>query len=156
MDNLTNWYIRRSRKRFWKTENDGDKLQAYETLNHVLVEATKVISPFMPFISEYMYKNLTGNESVHLTDFPTFDPKSINEQLNSDTDTIQKIITLGLAWRANNKMRVRQPLQSITVTQVFDDFFTEILKEELNVKEVRVVDGSSLAKQVCMPNGRAI
>lgn len=156
MDNLTNWYIRRSRKRFWKTENDGDKLQAYETLNHVLVEATKVISPFMPFISEYMYKNLTGNESVHLTDFPTFDPKSINEQLNSDTDTIQKIITLGLAWRANNKMRVRQPLQSITVTQVFDDFFTEILKEELNVKEVKVVDGNSLAQQICKPNGRAI
>ena len=156
MDNLTNWYIRRSRKRFWKTENDGDKLQAYETLNYVLVETTKVLAPFMPFISEHMYKNLTGNESVHLTDFPSFDASVINEQLNSDTDTIQKIITLGLAWRANNKLRVRQPLQSITVTQVFDDFFTEILKEELNVKEVRVVDGSSLAKQVCMPNGRII
>jgi isoleucyl-tRNA synthetase len=59
MDNLTNWYVRRSRKRFWKTENDGDKLQAYETLNYVLVETTKVLAPFMPFISEYMYKNLT-------------------------------------------------------------------------------------------------
>ena len=156
MDNLTNWYIRRSRKRFWKTENDGDKLQAYETLNYVLVETTKVLAPFMPFISEYMYKNLTGNESVHLTDFPTFDASSIDERLNSDTDTIQKIITLGLAWRANNKIRVRQPLQSITVTQVFDDFFTEILKEELNVKEVKVVDGNSLAQQICKPNGRAI
>lgn len=156
MDNLTNWYIRRSRKRFWKTENDGDKLQAYETLNYVLVETTKVLAPFMPFISEYMYKNLTWGESVHLTDFPTFDANSIDEKLNTDTDTIQKIITLGLAWRANNKIRVRQPLQSISVTEKFDDFFTEILKEELNVKEVKVVDGNSLAKQICKPNGRAI
>lgn len=156
MDNLTNWYIRRSRKRFWKTENDGDKLQAYETLNYVLVETTKVLAPFMPFVSEYMYKNLTGNKSVHLTDFPTFDASKIDEKLNEDTDTIQKIITLGLAWRANNKIRVRQPLQSISVTSEFSEFFTEILKEELNVKEVKVVDGNSLAKQICKPNGRAI
>ena len=156
MDNLTNWYIRRSRKRFWKSENDGDKLQAYETLNYVLVETTKVLAPFMPFISEYMYKNLTKDESVHLTDFPVFDGSKIDEKLNWDTDTIQKIITLGLAWRANNKIRVRQPLQSISVTEKFDDFFVDILKEELNVKEVKVVDGNSLAKQICKPNGRAI
>lgn len=156
MDNLTNWYIRRSRKRFWKTENDGDKLQAYETLNYVLVETTKIIAPFMPFISEHMYKNLTGDTSVHLTDFPTFDSTLIDEKLNSDTATIQKIITLWLAWRANNKLRVRQPLQSISITEQYDDFFTEILKEELNVKEVKVVDGNSLARQICKPNGRAI
>lgn len=82
MDNLTNWYIRRSRKRFWKSENDGDKTQAYETLNYVLVETTKVLAPFMPFISEYMYKNLTKDESVHLTDFPVFDGSKIDEKLN--------------------------------------------------------------------------
>ncbi len=156
MDNLTNWYIRRSRKRFWKTENDGDKLQAYETLNFVLVETTKIIAPFMPFISEYMYKDLTWDKSVHLTDFPTFDSNLIDEKLNTHTAKIQKIITLGLAWRANNKLRVRQPLKSITITETFDNYYIDIIKEELNVKEVLVVDGNTLAKQVCKPNGRAI
>lgn len=156
MDNLTNWYIRRSRKRFWKSENDGDKLQAYETLYFTLVELTKIIAPFMPFISEFMYKDLTWEKSVHLTDFPTYDEKLINEKLNNDTDKVQKIITLGLAWRANNKVRVRQPLNSITITEKLDEYYTEIIKEELNVKEVFVVDGNSLAKQICKPNGRAI
>jgi isoleucyl-tRNA synthetase len=70
MDNLTNWYIRRSRKRFWKSENDGDKTQAYNTLYEVLIELSKVIAPFMPFVSEHIYKELSGNKSVHLTSFP--------------------------------------------------------------------------------------
>lgn len=156
MDNLTNWYIRRSRKRFWKSESDTDKSQAYETLYYVLVETTKIIAPFMPFISEYMYKNLTGHTSVHLTDFPTYNSSFVDEKLNADTAKIQKIITLGLAWRANNKLRVRQPLATLSVTEAFDSYYIEILKEELNVKEVLVVDGNTLAKQVCKPNGRAI
>jgi len=74
MDNLTNWYIRRSRKRFWKSENDGDKIEAYNTLNEVLVELSKVISPFMPFVSEYIFKELTGKQSVHLELFPETNP----------------------------------------------------------------------------------
>jgi isoleucyl-tRNA synthetase len=156
MDNLTNWYIRRSRKRFWKSESDTDKNQAYETLTYILVETTKIIAPFMPFISEHMYKNLTGSTSVHLTDFPTYNADMIDEKLNADTLKVQQIITLGLAWRANNKFRVRQPLNSITVTEEFDNYYIEILKEELNVKQVLVVDGNTLAKQVCKPNGRAI
>ncbi len=156
MDNLTNWYIRRSRKRFWKSENDGDKLEAYETLYTALVELTKIIAPFMPFISEHIYKELTWNKSVHLTDFPKYDATLIDEKLNSDTDKVQKVITLGLAWRANQKIRVRQPLKSITITDTLDDYNIEIIKEELNVKEVLVVDGNTLAKQICKPNGRAI
>jgi len=156
MDNLTNWYIRRSRKRFWKSENDGDKLEAYETLYEALVELTKIIAPFMPFISEHMYKELTGKQSVHLEDFPKYDSSLIDEKLNSDTDKVQKIITLGLAWRANQKIRVRQPLKSITITDTLDDYNIEIIKEELNVKEVLVVDWNTLAKQICKPNGRAI
>jgi len=156
MDNLTNWYIRRSRKRFWKSENDGDKLQAYETLYYTLVEATKIIAPFMPFMSEYMYKNLTSWESVHLDMFPTADEKLIDTQLSEDTTKVQNIITLGLAWRANNKVRVRQPLQSITITTELPEYFKDILKEELNVKEVLIVDGSSIAGKICKPNGRLI
>jgi isoleucyl-tRNA synthetase len=94
MDNLTNWYVRRSRKRFWKSENDSDKIEAYETLYYVLVELTKVIAPFMPFISEYIFKELTGKKSVHLEDYPKYNPKLIDEKLNADTDKTQKIISL--------------------------------------------------------------
>ena len=94
MDNLTNWYIRRSRKRFWKSENDGDKMEAYETLYEVLVTLTKVMAPFTPFITEEMYKSLTGKESVHLEDFPVADASLIDSQLNADMDLCQKIINL--------------------------------------------------------------
>ena len=156
MDNLTNWYIRRSRKRFWKSENDWDKLEAYETLHYTLVELSKIIAPFMPFVSEHIFKNLTWKQSVHLEDFPIYDKKLIDKKLNSDTDKIQKIITLWLAFRANHKIRVRQPLQSITITDEIDDYNVDIIKEELNVKEVLVVDWNTLAKQICKPNGRAI
>ena len=156
MDNLTNWYIRRSRKRFWKSENDWDKLQAYETLYFALVELTKILAPFMPFLSENIFKNLTWKESVHLEDFPIYNKNLIDLELNETTDKVQKIINLWLAWRANQKIRVRQPLQSITITQSFEKYYNEIIKEELNVKEVLVVDGSSLAKRICKPNWRNI
>lgn len=156
MDNLTNWYIRRSRKRFWKSENDWDKLQAYETLYFALVELTKILAPFMPFVSENIFKNLTWKESVHLENFPIYNKNLIDLELNETTDKVQKIINLWLAWRANQKIRVRQPLQSITITQSFEKYYNEIIKEELNVKEVLVVDGSSLAKRICKPNWRNI
>lgn len=156
MDNLTNWYIRRSRKRFWKSENDSDKLQAYETLYLVLVEFTKILAPFMPFISEYIFKNLTWKESVHLEDFPVYDKNLIDLELNEKTETVQKIINLWLSFRANQKIRVRQPLKSIKITESLEDYYNEIIKEELNVKEIIVVDGSTLAKKICKPNWRNI
>ena len=156
MDNLTNWYIRRSRKRFWKSENDWDKLQAYETLYFALVELTKILAPFMPFVSENIFKNLTWKESVHLEDFPIYNKNLIDLELNETTDKVQKIINLWLAWRANQKIRVRQPLQSITITQSFEKYYNEIINEELKVKEVLVVDGRSLAKRICKPNWRNI
>lgn len=156
MDNLTNWYIRRSRKRFWKTENDSDKLEAYETLYFTLVETCKIIAPFMPFVSEYIYKNLTWNESVHLCDFPKYDSSLINLELNSETEKVQKIITLWLACRANNKIRVRQPLKYIKIINKIDNYFEEILKEELNVKEVKIFSEDEKPKKICKPNGRTI
>lgn len=115
MDKLTNWYIRRSRKRFWKSENDGDKMQAYETLYEVLITLTQVIAPFTPFVAEEIYKNLTENESVHLTDFPQANKNLIDTKLNEDMDLCQKIINLGLSLRTAQKIRVRQPLQSISI-----------------------------------------
>jgi hypothetical protein len=94
----------------------------------------------MPFLSDYIFKNLTEKESVHLEDFPIYDKNLIDLELNKNTDTVQKIINLGLSWRANQKIRVRQPLKSIKITENLDDYYIEIIKEELNVKEVFVVD----------------
>ncbi len=156
MDKLTNWYIRRSRKRFWKSENDIDKIQAYETLHEVLVELTKVIAPFMPFISEHIYKNLTGNKSLHLDSFPNPVDSFILENLNQDMDMCQKIINLWLAWRQNHSIRVRQPLSNISIWEKLDDYYIEIIKEELNVKEVIILEPSKIAKKICKPNGRII
>ncbi len=154
MDNLTNWYIRRSRKRFWKTENDWDKLEAYETLYYTLVEVSKIIAPFMPYVSEHIYKNLTWELSVHLTDFPKYDSKLIDLELNTDTEKVQKIITLWLAARANSKIRVRQPLNSIQITEELNGYYKEIIKEELNVKNVFIFD--TMPEKICKPNGRTI
>ena len=99
MDNLTNWYIRRSRKRFWKSENDMDKLEGYETLYEVLTTLCKVIAPFMPFVSEHIYRNLTGRKSVHLEAFPIHVPGLVIKSMNEQFDTTAELINLGLAWR---------------------------------------------------------
>jgi isoleucyl-tRNA synthetase len=156
MDSLTNWYIRRSRKRFWKSENDGDKLEAYETLNFVLIEFSKVIAPFMPFVSEYIFKELTKKESVHLDYYPEFNENLIDKDLNKDMETTRNIITLGLAARANAKIRVRQPLSYVKIGTNLSDYYKEIIKEELNVKEIKVFDESEMPKKICKPNGRDI
>ncbi len=156
MDLLTNWYIRRSRKRFWKSENDTDKLEAYHTLHYILVNISKIISPFMPFVSEEIYKNLTWNESVHLSIYPANIEAFIDEELNKDMDKTKKIINLWLAWRVNHKIRVRQPLSNITIAEELNSYYEEIIKEELNVKTVLYTDWNNLAKQVCKPNWRLI
>lgn len=143
VDNLSNWYIRRSRKRFWKSENDDDKNNAYQDLHYVLVTLSKVMAPFTPFIAEEMYKNLTGEESVHLVDFPFTNEKLIDEKLNKNMSDLRKIITLGLQDRAKNGIRVRQPLRRVILGQkyarVFDELINKpewnsILMEELNIK----------------------
>lgn len=156
MDNLTNWYVRRSRKRFWWTGMDSDKEEAYNTLYEVLVETTKLIAPYMPFVSEYIFKNLTGKESVHLELYPVKNPSFILKDLSESTKEVQDIITLGLAARANAKIRVRQPLEYIKITQKLDRYFEEILCEELNVKEIKVFSQEEIPSQICKPNARLI
>jgi len=137
VDNLSNWYIRRSRKRFWKSENDADKNNAYETLHYILITIAKVIAPFTPFIAEEMYKNLTGEESVHLVDFPVADEKLIDEKLNSEMKKVRDVISEGLQQRALNKLKVRQPLASATIKQEVENAeLIEIMQEELNVKNI--------------------
>ncbi len=142
IDNLSNWYIRRSRKRFWKSENDADKDFAYQTLHTVLVELSKLMAPFTPFMSEEIYRNLVsssqstvhGEESVHLADFPVADESLIDEKLNEDMELVRFIVTEGLRSRAEHKIKVRQPLKSVTARPIRIEL-QEMVKEELNVKE---------------------
>jgi len=143
IDELSNWYIRRSRKRFWKSEDDGDKNDAYQTLHYVLVELAKIMAPFTPFISEDIYKNLTGGESVHLVDFPAADESLIDESLNEKMESTRNIITEALQLRAKNSIKVRQPLSELIITNYeMQEDFMEIMKEEVNVKNVIIKIGS--------------
>jgi isoleucyl-tRNA synthetase len=137
VDNLSNWYIRRSRKRFWKSEDDNDKEQAYQTLYTVLVTLSKLMAPFTPFLSEEMYKNLTGEESVHLVEYPEADESLIDEKLNEEMKFVRLVVTVGLQLRSQENIKVRQPLSELRITECqLQNEMEEILKEELNVKKV--------------------
>ncbi len=136
-DDLSNWYIRRSRKRFWKSENDGDKENAYQTLYDVLTTLSKLMAPFTPFITEEIYKNLTGEESVHLADYPESDEKLIDKELAQKMEAVRKIVEAGLAERNENGIKVRQPLESLTYGgKKLEEDLEAIISEEVNVKEV--------------------
>jgi isoleucyl-tRNA synthetase len=141
IDNLSNWYVRRSRKRFWKSENDGDKSQAYETLHHVLVELAKLMAPFTPFVAEEIYKNLTNSESVHLADFPMADEKLIDEELNEKMQLTRRFVKLGLAARAKVGIKVRQPLSELKINEDVGGDLGELIKEEVNVKKLSFSGG---------------
>ncbi len=146
VEELTNWYVRRSRRRFW-SDDARDKTAGYDTLFTVLVKLSQALAPFIPFVTEEVYRNLStltpgAPESVHLTDYPVADPKLTDTQLERDMALIMKVVGLGRSLRAQEKMKVRQPLSSITViTRNGDD--ARVLREhgshimeELNVKEV--------------------
>ncbi len=140
LDGLNNWYIRRNRRRFWRSELDVDKKSAYETLHEVLVTMTKLLAPLCPFITEHLYQNLMNTtDSVHLTDFPTVNKKLINLDVNQKMADLQALTNLGLAIRGREKIRVRQPLRSATITLLLDESARETLAEELNVKEIHSV-----------------
>lgn len=156
MDNLTNWYVRRSRKRFWWEEMTKDKKEAYETLYEVLVEVSKIIAPYMPFISEKIYKELTKNESVHLELFSSKNPWFIFDDLTKNTSVVQEIIALWFQARSNAKIRVRQPLKYIKITQKLDKYFEDIIKDELNVKEILNFKEGEIPSQICKPNAKLI
>ena len=147
VDNLSNWYIRRSRKRFWKSEDDGDKEDAYTTLYEVLTTFSKAMAPFMPFLSEEIYRNLTGKPSVHLADFPEADSERIDSDLNKAMQATRVLVTEGLKLRADAKIKVRQPLGAVRIkNQELGEELQEILREELNVKNVLV--DASLSQEI--------
>jgi isoleucyl-tRNA synthetase len=147
LDKLSNWYIRRSRRRFWKSENDTDKDQAYATLYDVLVKLSQVMAPLMPFVAETVYKNLTQKESVHLTDFPKWEKSLIDESLLEKMALARRSVTLALAIRAKEKIKARKPLLRMFVSikaLAEDKEIAKIIAEEVNVKEVFFREKESL------------
>jgi len=146
VEDLTNWYIRRSRRRFWKSTNDGDKLCAYRTLRYVLVQLAKVAAPFTPFIAEEIYRNLKGAsdpESVHLCDFPAANDAARQPALEKAMADVQQVVELGRRLRADNDLKVRQPLSKIKIAgvdgAVKDEALRALVQDELNVKEVELI-----------------
>lgn len=146
IDDLSNWYVRRGRKRFWKSENDSDKRHAYRTLYRVLTDVSKIIAPFMPFIAEEIYTNLTQEESVHLADYPVASKATGDEDLIARMRDVRETVTEGLMIRSKAKIKVRQPLRSATIPQEFGEDFRDILKEELNVREIKT--DASIGKRI--------
>ncbi len=163
VDNLSNWYIRRSRRRFWKSDNDQDKTQAYNTLYIVLTEFCKIIAPFTPFIADGIYSNLTNQESVHLCDWPTVNEAYHRPELNEKTQLIRQVVSLGHNIRAKENLKVRQPLGTIEVVVANKNQEKEILAqqevilEELNIKNLILSDDvSEKVKLVVKPNARVL
>ncbi len=163
IDSLTNWYIRRSRRRFWKSDSDEDKNEAYGTLYYCLVKLSQIIAPFTPYISEEIYTNLTGKESVHLSDWPQFDKSKIDIPLNDEMRTVQLIVNLGHSLRAKKKIKVRQPLAKVKialpegVSESLLDDQKEVILEELNVKDLELMsDGTDMVEMHVTVNAKLL
>ncbi len=149
IDELSNWYIRRNRRRFWKSENDSDKAAAYQTLYEALTTLARLLAPFTPFLAEFMYQNLVRSvdaeaaESVHLTDYPVADAASIDESLSLDMSAVLEIVTAGHAARQEAAIKVRQPLPALLVHARDPEMLQSVLRlqdqilDELNVKAIQ-------------------
>ena len=149
LDDASNWYVRRSRRRFWKSEDDGDKNDAYRTLHYVLVRLSYMLAPFTPFLAEELYHNLTGdNESIHLKDW--MPAGEIDSSMLRDMNALRTAVNDGLSKRASEGIKVRQPLASVKLINTISQdtpaevvqFLIDIAKDELNVKSVEIVTDS--------------
>lgn len=149
LDDASNWYVRRSRRRFWKSEDDGDKNDAYRTLHYVLVRLSYMLAPFTPFLAEELYHNLTGdNESIHLKDW--MPAGEIDNSMLRDMNALRTAVNDGLSKRASEGIKVRQPLASVKLINTISQdtpaevaqFLIDIAKDELNVKSVEIVTDS--------------
>ena len=145
-EDLSNWYIRRNRNRFWASSLDDSKKAVYMTTYEVLVGLCKICAPIIPYVTEEIYKNLTNEESVHLTDFPEVNESFIDEKLETKMDLVRDLISIGRNVREETKIKVRQPLNDILLDgkneSVISDL-TELIKEELNVKNIEFVKNLS-------------
>ena len=149
LDDASNWYVRRSRRRFWKSEDDGDKNDAYRTLHYVLVRLSYMLAPFTPFLAEELHHNLTGdNESIHLKDW--LPAGEIDNSMLRDMNALRTAVNDGLSKRASEGIKVRQPLASVKLVNTISQdtpaevaqFLIDIAKDELNVKSVEIVTDS--------------
>ncbi|MBO0686940.1 MAG: class I tRNA ligase family protein, partial [Candidatus Dormibacteraeota bacterium] len=144
VDELSNWYVRRSRRRFWKSDSDTDKLAAYQTLYETLVTVVRLLAPFTPFLAEAVHRNLCRGESVHLADFPVPDLEARDVSLEEEMVQAREAVAAGLAARDRARLKVRQPLRSVTLAHEFQADVAAIVREELNVKQVLVGDEFTL------------
>ncbi len=150
IDDLSNWFVRRSRRRFWKSESTKDKNEAYATLHYVLSYMALILAPFVPFLAEELWQNMMGGESVHLLDWP--EAGEIDAEALKNMADCREIITEGLALRMAKddgfgQIKVRQPLASLTYSgEQLDEFYENIITEEVNVKEVKYGEQTKLDK----------
>jgi isoleucyl-tRNA synthetase len=168
LDDLSNWYVRRSRRRFWRGQLDADKRAAYATLYHVLVKLAKLIAPITPFVTEVMYQNLVRQVqpnafvSVHMTYYPVADRAAIDETLLAQMNLARTIASLGLSARGNANLKVRQPLARALAfiglhQEILSDELVEIVKDELNVKAlVMTQEEGSIVKYRVLPDNKLL
>ena len=148
VDDMSNWYVRRSRERFWAKGMETDKVNAYMTLYTALVTVSKAAAPMIPFMTEEIYQNIvvkvdpTAPESIHLCDFPKVDEAKIDPELERDMDEVLKVVVLGRACRNKANIKNRQPIAKmyIKAPQTLPEYFTDIIRDELNVKAVAFTD----------------
>ena len=148
VDDMSNWYVRRSRERFWAKGMEQDKINAYMTLYTALVTVSKVAAPMIPFMTEQIYQNLVGSidasapESIHLCDFPTVKEEFIDAELEANMDHVLKLVVMGRACRNTSNIKNRQPIGQMFVKAGFElpEFYQEIVADELNVKNVKFTE----------------
>ena len=159
-DDLSNWYIRRNRNRFWGSEMNDSKKSVYITTYEILVGLAKMIAPIVPYLSDEIYVNLTNEESVHLGDFPTYDEKLINKELEVQMDLVRDLISIGRNIRENKNIKVRQPLSEILLNGKLKktiDNLDSLIKEELNVKDLTYIkDLSKYMNFIVKPNFKEV
>ena len=139
-EDLSNWYIRRARRRFYAEQMDDDKKAVYSTTYEILTGLARIIAPVAPFISDEMYIDLTGEESVHLAAFPKADETLLDAGLEERMDLVRKIVTMGRGVREKTRIKVRQPLSELLVDGAYEEkigYMADLIKEELNVKKIR-------------------
>ncbi len=168
IDQLSNWYVRRNRRRFWKSEKGRDKTAAYQTLHECLLAISKLVAPFAPFLSDELYHNLmTGNksvlESVHLEEMSTVDAGAINPELEHRMEHVIRIVGLVRAMRMKSNLKVRQPLQKIILPIKSEAdrkeiaLMEDVILEEINVKQIEyVADESAIIKKKSKPNFKSL
>ena len=164
LDDLSNWYVRRNRRRFWKSENDNDKIAAYYTLYRCILDYTKVMSPVIPFIADKIYDNLVCSvddsalSSIHLTSFPKYDKKLVNDELIWQIDTVKDVVSLGRSARNKANIKVRQPVSDISIyfkkENKYDiECYKDQIIQELNIKDIKFVTNiSDIVEYEIKPN----